>query len=404
MPTAFVFAGGGSLGAIQVGALREIIRAGERPDFVVGASVGALNACYYAGHPDLDGIARLESIWTNLRRRDVFPVTAGSLLDFARGGSSIFAHDGLRKLIEEYVPFRNLEAASIPVHVVATNLSGTAITLSKGSSVEAILASAAIPIAFPSVRIGMDDLIDGAIAGNTPILTAASLGADRIIVLQTGYACSMNGPPGSSVARGMHALTLLVSNQLERDMQLLHGQATIHLAPHLCPLTVSPFNFSQGAALITRAADATAAWIASGGLASPSRAEDFQHDHAGMSMQVFQYDLVSYFDPDGTPREGRATHAADFRGMTYLFDSAANRDRFTASPESFLPQYGGACAYAMARNKSVVANPLVFAVIDGKLYFNRDQSVHTTWRRNADREIAGADANWALKFNISGPV
>ncbi|MDZ4760755.1 MAG: patatin-like phospholipase family protein [Alphaproteobacteria bacterium] len=67
--TAFVFAGGGSLGAIQVGALGEIVRAGERPHFVVGASVGALNACYYAARPDVEGRlffnlnARVQSKW-----------------------------------------------------------------------------------------------------------------------------------------------------------------------------------------------------------------------------------------------------------------------------------------------------------------------------------------------------
>jgi NTE family protein len=42
--TAFVFAGGGSLGAVQVGMLRELLHAGVRADFVVGSSVGAMNA------------------------------------------------------------------------------------------------------------------------------------------------------------------------------------------------------------------------------------------------------------------------------------------------------------------------------------------------------------------------
>jgi NTE family protein len=42
--TAFVFAGGGSLGAVQVGMLEALLEAGVTPDFVVGSSVGALNA------------------------------------------------------------------------------------------------------------------------------------------------------------------------------------------------------------------------------------------------------------------------------------------------------------------------------------------------------------------------
>jgi predicted acylesterase/phospholipase RssA len=53
--TAFVFAGGGSLGAIQVGMLRVLVSEGVQPDFVVGASVGAINAAYFAGAPNAEG-------------------------------------------------------------------------------------------------------------------------------------------------------------------------------------------------------------------------------------------------------------------------------------------------------------------------------------------------------------
>ena len=60
--TAFVFAGGGSLGAIQVGMLRTLLSYGVRPDFVVGSSVGAINASYFAAAPDADGVAALARI------------------------------------------------------------------------------------------------------------------------------------------------------------------------------------------------------------------------------------------------------------------------------------------------------------------------------------------------------
>ena len=50
--TAFVLAGGGSLGAVQVGMLAALARRGVVPDLVVGASVGAINAAYYAAEPD----------------------------------------------------------------------------------------------------------------------------------------------------------------------------------------------------------------------------------------------------------------------------------------------------------------------------------------------------------------
>jgi len=78
--TAFVFAGGGSLGAVQVGMLRELMRHGLDADFVVGSSVGALNAAYFASAPNAAGVDKLGQIWCSLRRRDVFPVTLRSLL------------------------------------------------------------------------------------------------------------------------------------------------------------------------------------------------------------------------------------------------------------------------------------------------------------------------------------
>jgi NTE family protein len=70
--TAFVFAGGGSFGAIQVGMMRSLAEHGITADMVVGSSVGALNGAYYAGDPTLDGILRLAEIWRGLRRQDVF--------------------------------------------------------------------------------------------------------------------------------------------------------------------------------------------------------------------------------------------------------------------------------------------------------------------------------------------
>ena len=57
--TAFVFAGGGSLGAVQVGMLRSLTAYGITADMVVGSSVGAMNSDYYAGTPTIEGVSRL---------------------------------------------------------------------------------------------------------------------------------------------------------------------------------------------------------------------------------------------------------------------------------------------------------------------------------------------------------
>jgi len=267
--TAFVFAGGGSLGAVQVGMLRELMRYGLDADFVVGSSVGALNAAYFAAAPNAAGVEKLACVWCSLRRHDVFPVTLRSLLRFVGGQDHLIDPSNLRLLIKRHVPFLNLEDASIPLHVIATNLGGAAVCLSSGPVIERILASAAIPAAFPPVRIDNQYLIDGAIGSNTAILTAAKLGATRIIVLPTGFACDLHEPPKGAIARVLHAITLLIANQIVRDLKELAGKVDISIVPSLCPLDVSPYDFSSAAQLIERAADNTRKWIDGGGLSRP---------------------------------------------------------------------------------------------------------------------------------------
>jgi len=125
MSTAFVFAGGGSLGAVQVGMLRALIAAGSHPDFVVGASVGAINAAYFAADPTSEGVDRLEILWRAIRRRDVFPLSPLRILvRLLTGQGHIVTQSALRHLLERRLPYQRLEDARIPCHIVATDLLG----------------------------------------------------------------------------------------------------------------------------------------------------------------------------------------------------------------------------------------------------------------------------------------
>jgi NTE family protein len=269
--TAFVFAGGGSFGAIQVGMLHALASHGIVADMVFGSSVGALNAAYYAGRPTIEGVRELETIWRGLHRKDVFPVTWRTLLGFVRRRDFLVTSQGLRQLIETHLPYRDLEDAKIPIHVVATDiLSGGTVVLSQGSAAEAILASAAIPAAFAPVRFQDLYLADGAISSNTPVTVAAALGAKRLIILPTGYACALQSPPAGAVANALHALTLLIARQMISDLESLDPRIEYFVLPPLCPLTGSPYDFSHTSALITRAMESTDAWLAGGGLERPS--------------------------------------------------------------------------------------------------------------------------------------
>ena len=264
--TAFVFAGGGSLGAIQVGMLRTLLAHGVRPDFVVGASVGAINASYFAAVPNVDGVAALGRIWSGLRRSDVFPFTLVNALGLIRHPGNLVDPSGLRRLIETNLPYARLEDAPLPLHIMATNQQGQPVRLSTGPAVEAILASTAIPGVFPPVEIAGEALMDGAIAANTPLRLAAELGATRIIILPTGYACALTEPPRRAVAKALHAVTLLIAWQLMHELEVISSDIEVHLVPTLCPLAVSPFDFSAAPQLMERAAASAQKWIDEGGL------------------------------------------------------------------------------------------------------------------------------------------
>src|ERR1700737_4998548 len=93
--TAFVFAGGGSFGAIQVGMLQSLAAHGISADMVVGSSVGALNGAFYAGDPTLGGVQRLATIWRGLQRQDVFPINWRTLAGFLWRREVLVPPDGI---------------------------------------------------------------------------------------------------------------------------------------------------------------------------------------------------------------------------------------------------------------------------------------------------------------------
>jgi NTE family protein len=265
--TAFVFAGGGSFGAIQVGMMHSLAAHGISADMVVGSSVGALNGAYYAGDPTLKGVQQLETIWRGLTRQDVFPITWRTLLGFIRRRDFLIPHDGIQKLIDDHLPYRNIEDARVPLHIVTTDIvSGDSVVLSEGPADQAIVASTAIPGAFAPIRYKDFYLADGAISSNTPVRVAVAKGARRLIILPTGYACAMHTPPSGAVASALHALTLLIARQLVAELEGLGPGIEYFVVPPLCPLVGSPYDFSRTADHIARAIDSTDAWLAQNGL------------------------------------------------------------------------------------------------------------------------------------------
>ena len=261
--TAFVLSGGASLGAVQVGMLEALAERGIVPDLVVGTSAGAINAAWLAGAPDPPPLERLAALWTSLHFADVFPFSPGALLGSVIGRSNhLFDSSGLERLIREHIDFQNLEDAPRPLHVIATEvLTGRMHVLSRGPAVPALLASCAIPGAFPPVQVGGVDLIDGGVSANAPITQAVALGATTVYVLPTGYACALASPPPTVIGMALHSLSILLEQQLISDVARNQGSAEIHVMPPLCPLSVSPADFGHAAQLIARAHSATRSWL-----------------------------------------------------------------------------------------------------------------------------------------------
>jgi NTE family protein len=259
---AFVLSGGASLGAVEVGMLKSLAGRGIRPDLIVGTSVGAVNGAWLAGHPDAD-IDDLARVWLSIRRSTVFPADPVlGLMAFTGRRTGLVPQRGLRSLAQSHLTFERLEDAPIPLHVVAVEvLTGRDVLLSSGPALDAVLASSAIPAVYAPVEIDGVAYMDGGVVNNTPISHAVTLGADVIWVLCAGYACALTSPPQSALAMGLHALTLLVHQQVMVDVERFETDVELHVLPPLCPLDVAPSDFSQSADLIERSYRATDEWL-----------------------------------------------------------------------------------------------------------------------------------------------
>src|SRR3954470_8817030 len=255
--------------------------AGVTPDLIVGTSAGALNAAYVAARTWPGATSGLDAIWTGISRGDVFPLSVRRVLRAARGRSDHAVPSiGLEALVRRHLSYELIEDAAVALAVVATDvMTGREVVLRSGSVVEAVMASAALPGVFPPVSVDGRMLIDGGLVNHTPVTVAAELGADRIFVLPTGYACALLAAPPSAIGMALHAFSLAVHQRLATDVGDLTDKVELLVAPPLCPLRVAPSDFSQSAQLIARARTATADWLARAPQRDPAR-DLALHEHA----------------------------------------------------------------------------------------------------------------------------
>jgi NTE family protein len=262
---AFVFQGGGSLSAPQVGMLRALTEAGLAPDLVVGSSAGALNAVGFAADPTPAGLERLEAVWMSLRRRKVAQFSARTLLAAAVGrGDGLVSNSALRDLLRSAALPATLDGTAIAAHVVATDLgSGAAVVLSGGPTGVALLASCAFPGLYPPVEVDGRLLVDGGVSADVPVLQAEALGA-RVTYVLPAAGCDVTAPPPRRpLPLAFHALSQVLGSVTATNVAAARGP--VHVLPAPSTPTTSPVDFRDTARLIDQGYQLTAGWLASQG-------------------------------------------------------------------------------------------------------------------------------------------
>ena len=116
------------------------------------------------------------------------------------------------------------------------------------------------------------------------------------------------------------------------------------------------------------------------------------------SSAIKGYDAVAYFTQDKAVK-GSAEFRHEYEDVEWRFSSAENLALFKATPEKYVPQYNGYCAYAMSvYGDKVKVDPTQYVIKDGKLYLNFSAKYNQDFRSDLDNHIKSANQNWHKKF------
>ncbi len=201
-----VLQGGGALGAYQAGVYEALNRAGHRPRWIAGISIGAINAAIIAGNPPERRIERLQSFWDRVSSKLLIgpPGMGEQVRSYYNDASAFYAvlfglpgfftprvppvwlyptgaeqslsfYDTapLRETLLELVDFDLINSKTIRLSVGAVNIrSGNFVYFDNGDmkiGPEHILASSALPPGFPPVEVDGEHYWDGGLVSNTPL-------------------------------------------------------------------------------------------------------------------------------------------------------------------------------------------------------------------------------------------
>ena len=241
--TAFVFGGGGVLGATQIGMLRALLTRGVVPDLIVGTSVGALNGALVATDPSEAMVDRLSELWTSLSKSGVFSDSVvAQVARLAAHRTHLHSSQPLRRMLEEHLAIERIEDLPVRFECVAASIEeSVAHWFSDGPVIDAVVASCAVPGLFPPAPVNGEHFYDGGLVHSIPVGRAVQLGARRIYVLHVGRIERPLSPPRWPWEVGLIAFEIARRNRFVEEVSSLPADVQVHVLPSGEPDTRS-FN------------------------------------------------------------------------------------------------------------------------------------------------------------------
>ena len=239
MTTAFVLGGGGKWGAVEVGMIQALDEYGVEPDLILGTSIGAFNGAVIADYPGHEGVERLKGFWEEVTGADLFQTGFfDRAVRVATLKPAIHETDELRTLVEHAIhPDTQIEDLQVRYQCVAASIENTTERwFDRGSLVDAVLASSAVPALFPPVEIDGEHFYDGGLVDSVPLGRAVELGADRVYVLQVGRIESPLRVPERLYEAALISFEIARRHRFATTMKNLPEGVEVHLLPTGSPV------------------------------------------------------------------------------------------------------------------------------------------------------------------------
>ncbi|MBU1111255.1 MAG: patatin-like phospholipase family protein [archaeon] len=216
LKTTLILSGGGAKGAIQVGALKVILNK-IKPDYIIGTSIGAVNGAFISTGTSIE---ELEKIWLNVKKRNLLSFNFGLLFRFYIS-ESLYTNKKWYKWLNKQFGNQTFAKCKIPLYINATKLqNGKEVFFHRGSLVDAIMASTALPPVLPPYDINGTRYIDGGISSNIATAEVIKLKSEQIIIINLAYSGKPEHYEKGIFHLAYHALDLMSYHSFKKDLEL----------------------------------------------------------------------------------------------------------------------------------------------------------------------------------------